>query len=91
MSNKDNIRFLLDYCSKRPDLYNKIANDLCENFNIRAAEIALLVTYYVSETRIHTIKQQLNTAYGLKVQKYFDTDSCKEERRRQEVCNEKPD
>lgn len=36
-------------------------------------------------------KQQLNTAYGLKAQKYFDTDSCNEERRRQEVCNEKPD
>ena len=45
----DNISFLLDYCSKRPELYNEIVNHLYQRFHLRAAEITLLVTYYVSE------------------------------------------
>ena len=47
----DNIQFLLDYCSKRPELYNEVANHLYERFHIRSAEISLLVTYYVAEER----------------------------------------
>ena len=47
----DNIQFLLDYCSKRPELYNEIAQHLYERFHMRSAEISLLVTYYVAEER----------------------------------------
>ena len=47
----DNIQFLLDYCSKRPELYNEVANHLYERFHIRSAEISLLVTYCVAEER----------------------------------------
>lgn len=47
----DNIAFLLDYCSKRPELYNEVSNHLNSRFHIRAAELSLLVTYYVSEER----------------------------------------
>ena len=47
----DNIQFLLDYCSIRPELYNEIANHLYERFHMRSAEISLLVTYYVAEER----------------------------------------
>lgn len=44
---KTNIHFLLDECSKYPDLYNKVANELYVEFNIRSAEIVLLVTYMI--------------------------------------------
>lgn len=46
-----NIGFLLDYCSKQPELYNEVANHLSSRFDIRSAEISLLVTYYVAEER----------------------------------------
>ena len=46
-----NIGFLLDYCSKRPELYNEVANHLASRFDIRSAEVSLLVTYYVAEER----------------------------------------
>lgn len=46
-----NIAFLIDYCSKRPELYNKVANHLKERFNIQSAELVLLVTYYIAEER----------------------------------------
>lgn len=42
---KTNIKFLLDECSKDPELYNKVANKLYVQFNIRSAEITLLCTY----------------------------------------------
>lgn len=42
-----NIQFLLDECSKYPDLYNKVANELWVDFEIRSAEIALIVTYMI--------------------------------------------
>lgn len=47
----DDIGFLLDYCSKIPELYNEVANHLYQRFGIRSAEITLLVTYYVAEER----------------------------------------
>lgn len=47
----DNIRFLLDYCSKVPVLYNEVANHLYERFHIASAELSLLVTYYINEER----------------------------------------
>ena len=46
-----NIGFLLNYCSKIPELYNEVANHLYQRFGIRTAEISLLVTYYVAEER----------------------------------------
>ena len=49
MDDRYNIRFLLDYCSKIPEEYNRVANHLYVQFGIREAEIALLVTYYVNE------------------------------------------
>ena len=48
---KDNIQFLLEYCSKMPELYNEVSNHLYERFGIIGAEICLLVTYYVNEER----------------------------------------
>ena len=47
----ENIAFLLNYCSKHAKLYNLVANHLYERFNIRSAEISLLVTYYIAEER----------------------------------------
>lgn len=47
----DNIGFLLNYCSRCPELYNEIANHLYQRFGIQGAEIVLLVTYYVAEER----------------------------------------
>lgn len=47
----DNIGFLLEYCSKFPELYNEISNHLYQRFHLQAAEISLLVTYYVAEER----------------------------------------
>lgn len=47
----DNIGFLLDYCSKRPELYNEVSSHLYSRFHISSAELSLLVTYYVSEER----------------------------------------
>ena len=40
---------LIDYCSRCPDLYNRIANIMNDDFNLRSAEINLLITYMVSE------------------------------------------
>lgn len=48
---KERIQFLLDYCSKHPELYNEVANHLHERFGISSAELCLLVTYYVAEER----------------------------------------
>lgn len=55
----ENIGFLLDYCSKYPELYNEIANHLYQRFGIRGAEIVLLVTYYVAEERRHNGKEDI--------------------------------
>ena len=45
----DKLGFLLDYCSKDPEKFNKVANKLWEEFGIRSAEIALLITYITME------------------------------------------
>ena len=55
----DNIGFLLNYCSKYPELYNEIANHLYQRFGIQSAEIVLLVTYYVAEERISYGKKDI--------------------------------
>ena len=36
---------------KHTELYNEVANHLYNRFGIQAAEITLLVTYYVAEER----------------------------------------
>lgn len=46
-----NKKFLIDYCMKHTELYNEVANHLYNRFGIQAAEITLLVTYYVAEER----------------------------------------
>lgn len=48
---KDNIAFLLEYCSKCPEIYNEVANHLWSRFHLVSAEIVLLTTYYVAEER----------------------------------------
>ena len=48
---KENIAFLLDYCSKNVEVYNEVANHLCQRFGIVSAEVTLLVTYYVCEEK----------------------------------------
>ena len=61
INDKDNIRFLLDYCSAIPDLYNRVANHLYVRFGLRSAEISLLVTYYVNEeAKKHGKKSNFN-------------------------------
>ena len=47
----NDIGFLLDYCSKHSETFNKIANHLWQRFNIKSAELVLLITYYVVEER----------------------------------------
>lgn len=51
-----NIRFLLDYMSKYPDIYNEVANDLYIQFGIRQAEITLLCSYCVAKKIKHVLK-----------------------------------
>ena len=45
------VGFLLNYCSQHPDVYNEVANHLWERFDIKSAELVLLITYYVNEER----------------------------------------
>lgn len=45
----NNIKFLLTYCSKYPELYNKVSNLLYVQFGIRSAEICLLCTFIARE------------------------------------------
>ena len=39
------IKFLLNYCDVKEKMYNKVANLLYTEFNIKSAEIALLCTF----------------------------------------------
>lgn len=48
---QSNIKFLLDYCSKYPEVYNDVATRLWVQFGIRSAELVLLGTYCVMEDR----------------------------------------
>ena len=43
----DNIRFLLEYCSRPgvPEIYNKVSDLLYKNFNMRGAELCMLCTF----------------------------------------------
>lgn len=45
----NNIKFLLDYCMDKPELYNKVAMKLYVQFGIRNAEIVLLCTFIANE------------------------------------------
>lgn len=54
-----NIRFLLDYMSKYPDIYNEVANDLYIQFGIRQAEITLLCSYCVAK-KLKTLEGDQN-------------------------------
>lgn len=42
------IKFLIEYCDNIPELYNKVANRLHDDFQIESAEIFLLCTYMVN-------------------------------------------
>lgn len=43
------IEFLMMEVAKYPALYNKVCNKLYKDFDIRGAEICLLITYIVHE------------------------------------------
>lgn len=51
MDELKNTQFLLEYCSKIPNLYIEVSNHLYKRFGIVGAEICLLITYYVNEER----------------------------------------
>ena len=44
---KEQIGYLINTCSKYPEIYNEIARDIYKDFEIRSAELVLLVTYYI--------------------------------------------
>ena len=46
---KKQISDLIQNANANIEVYNKIANDLKEQFDIQSAEITLLVTYYLTE------------------------------------------
>lgn len=45
----DHIKFLLEYCSKYPELYNKVSTKLWVQFGIQRAELSLLCTFIANE------------------------------------------
>lgn len=48
--NRDKIiSFLLEYCSKYPETYNKVSNELWHRFKIADAGTSLLCTYILNE------------------------------------------
>ena len=51
MKTYEKIGELMDYASKHPILYNKVANILYKEFGLAGAEIVLLVTYMIGEYR----------------------------------------
>lgn len=46
---ESHIKFLLDYCMDKPELYNKVATKLWVQFGIQQAELTLLCTFIASE------------------------------------------
>lgn len=46
------IKYLLNYCQDKPELYNKVATKLWVEFGIRSAELNLLCTYMINEWRL---------------------------------------
>lgn len=51
--NKEDIGFLIDYCSKCPEVYDEVANRLYNKFHVVSAEIVLLTTYFINEERVN--------------------------------------
>lgn len=49
---KKDIRFLLEFCNDYPEVYNKIAEQLYLEFNLKGAELVLLISYYVIKERL---------------------------------------
>ncbi len=49
--NREDIRYLVSYCDKTPELYNAVMNHLWYRFKINSAEIGLIITYYINEDR----------------------------------------
>lgn len=45
----NNIRFLLDYCMDKPELYNDVENRLWVQFGFKHAELAMLCTFIAGE------------------------------------------
>lgn len=43
------IKFLLNYCQDKADLYNKVATKLWVEFGLRSAELNLLCTFITAE------------------------------------------
>lgn len=43
------IKFLLNYCQDKADLYNKVASKLWVEFGLRSAELNLLCTFISAE------------------------------------------
>ena len=46
---KDQMGELLDYCSKIPEVYNKVSIKLYRDFGICSAEVTLICTYIFNE------------------------------------------
>ena len=46
---KTNMDYLLEYCSKIPELYNKVSTFIWAEFGIQSAEVTLFCTYVLSK------------------------------------------
>lgn len=49
--------FLLNYCQDKPELYNKVANELWIQFGLRSAELNLLCTFIANERSKEVIQE----------------------------------
>lgn len=48
---KEDIGFLIEYCSKTSSLFNEVMNHLDEKWGIKSVELCMIVTYYINEDR----------------------------------------
>ena len=48
---RNNLKFLLDYCSDKAELYNKVSNLLWVEFGIKSAEVCLICTFVADRMR----------------------------------------
>lgn len=55
------IKYLLNYCQDKPELYNKVSTKLWVEFGIRSAELNLLCTYMINEWRLSDEHRGNNT------------------------------
>ena len=46
---QSHIKFLLDYCQDKAELYNKVSSRLWVEFGLNNAELSLLCTFITSE------------------------------------------